>query len=200
MRERHRLSAMALGMLLGSVIPAATYAQDKGDRFEVQTRIVVDHSTEAITAALQTGATSVADSEVARRNVVGRAGISVQLVTLPPLWGADTGVVDLVGRSDRTEILVTLTEVPPDVVSPTLIAQIHEGTCLNLKSGPVRATEEGAAAYSLTPSVFSSRSFGAVLPLSLVALRSSAHAVTVRVGPEEGISAFVCVDVGEASA
>jgi hypothetical protein len=48
--------------------------------------------------------------------------------------------------------------------------------------------------------VFSSRSFGAVLPLSLVALRSSAHAVTVRVGPEEGISAFVCVDVGKASA
>jgi len=111
-------------------------------------------STEAITAALQTGATSVADSEVARRNVVGRAGISVQLVTLPPLWGADIGVVDLVGRSDRTEILVTLIEVPPDVVSPSLIAQIHEGTCLNLESGPVRATEEGAAAYSLTPSCF----------------------------------------------
>src|SRR5258706_9318349 len=144
MRERHGLSAMALGMLLCSGIPDATYAQDKFERFKEQSQIVVDHSPEAATAALQTGATSVADSELARRNVVGRAGISVQLVTLPRFWGADTGVVDLVGRSERTEILVTLTELPPDVVSPSLIAQIHEGTCLNLESGPVRATEEDA--------------------------------------------------------
>jgi len=105
MRERHRLFAMALGMPLCSIIPAATYTQDKVDRFEVQAQIVVDHSTEAVTAALRTGATSVSDSEVARRIAVGRAGISVQLVTLPLLWGADTGVVDLVGRSDGTEIL-----------------------------------------------------------------------------------------------
>jgi len=163
MRERYRLCAMALGMLLCSVIPAATYAQDK-----------------------------LADSEVARRHVVGRTGLSVQLVTLPPLGGADTGVVDLAGR-DRTEILVTLTEVPPDVVS--LIAEIHEGTCLDLKSGAVRVTDEGTAGYFLTPSAFSLRSFSAVLPLSLAALRSSAHAVTVRAGPEEGISAFACIDV-----
>ena len=181
-------------MLLCSVIPAATYAQDKLERFKEQPQIVVDHSPEAVTAALQSGATSVADSEVARRNVVGRAGISVQLVTLAPLWGADTGVVDLVGR-EHTEILVTVTEVPPDVVSLSLIAEIHEGTCLDLKSGTVRATEEGAAAYSMTPSPFSLRSFGAVLPLSLAALRRSAHAVTVRADPDEGISAFACIDV-----
>ena len=186
---------MVLGMLLCSVIPAATYAQDKLKRFKEQPRIVVDHSPEAVAAALQTGATSVADSEVAHRNAVGRAGISVELVMLPPLWRADTGFADLVERRDRTEILVTLIGVPPDVVSPRLIAEIYEGTCLDLKSGPVRATEEGAAAYSLTPSVFSSRSFGAVLPLSRLALRSSAHAVTVRAGPEEGISAFACIDV-----
>ena len=194
MRERHRLSAMALGMLLCYVIPAAVYAQDKLERFKEQPQLVVDHSPEAVTAALQTGATSVADSEVARRNVVGRAGISVQLVTLPPLWGADTGAVDRVGR-DRTEILVTLTEVPPDVVSLSLIAEIHEGTCLDLKSGTIRASDEGAAGYFLAPSAFSLRSFGAVLPLSLAALRRSAHAVTVRGGPEEGISAFACIDV-----
>jgi hypothetical protein len=62
-------------------------------------------------------------------------------------------------------------------------------------SGSVRATEDAAAGYSLTPSVFSLRSFGAVLPVSLAALRSGAHAVTVRAGPEEGISAFTCIDV-----
>ena len=192
MRERHRLSAMALGMLLCSVIPAATYAQDRLERVQERPQVVVDRSPEAVTAALQTVATSVADSEVARRHVVGRAGLSVQLVTLPPLGGADTGVLGPVGR-DRTEILVTLTEVPPDVVS--LIAEIHEGTCLDLKSGAVRVTDEGTAGYFLTPSAFSLRSFSAVLPLSLAALRSSAHAVTVRAGPEEGISAFACIDV-----
>jgi hypothetical protein len=195
MRETHRLSAMALGMLLCSAIPAATYAQDKTERFEEQPQIVVDHSLEAVTAALHTAATSVAAGKVARGNVASRAGIYVQLLTLPPLGGADSALADAVERSDRTEIIVTLTEVPPDVVGPSLIAEIHEGTCLDLESGPVRASEEAAAGYSLTPSAFSSRSFGAVLPVSLATLRSSAHAVTVRAGPEEGISAFACIDV-----
>jgi len=196
MRERHRLSAMALGMLLCSVVPAVTHAQDKLERFHEQPQITVDHSVEAVTAALKTNAaTSVAAGEVARGDVASRAVIHAQLLTLLPLGRVDTGLVDLVERSDRTEILVTLTEVPPDLVSPSLIAEIHEGTCLDLKSGPVRATEEAAAGYSLTPSVFSLRSFGAVLPVSLAALRSSAHAVTVRAGPEEGISAFACIDV-----
>ena len=195
MRERHRLSAMELGMLLCSVIPAATYAQDRLERVQEQPQVVVDHSMEAVTAALQVGAASVADSEVARRNVVARAGISVQLLMLPPLGGADTMLVDLAERRDQTEILVTLTEVPSDVVSPSLTAEIHEGTCLDLKSGTVRASDEGAAGYFLTPSVFSLRSFGAVLPLSLAALRRSAHAVTVRADPDEGISAFACIDV-----
>ena len=195
MRDRHGLSAMALGMLLCSVMPAATYAQDRLERFEERPQVVVDQSREAVTAAPQTAATSVAGSEVARRNVASPAGIYVQLLPLLPLGRADAGLADLVERRDRTEILVTLTEVPPDVVSPSLIAEIHEGTCLDLKSGPVRASEEAAAGYSLTPSAFSSRSFGAVLPLSLAALRRSAHAVTVRGGPEEGISAFACIDV-----
>jgi hypothetical protein len=194
MRERHRLSAMALGILLCSVIPAATYAQDRLERFEEQPRVVVDPSRDAVTSALQTAATGVAARELARRKVASPVGIYVQLQPLP-LGIADTGLADLVERRDRTEILVTLTEVPPDVVSPSLIAEIHEGTCLDLKSGPVRAGDEAAAGYSLTPLVFSSRSFGAVLPLSLAALRSSAHAVTVRAGPEEGVSAFACIDV-----
>jgi hypothetical protein len=196
MREKHNLSAMALGMLLCSVVPAATNAQDKLERFQEQPQITVDHSVEAVTAALKTtAATSAAASEVARGNVASGAGIEVQVLMLRPVESAETGSANIVERSDRTEILVTLTEIPPDLVGPGLIAEIHEGTCLGLKSGPVRATEEAAARYTLTPSVFSLRSFGAVLPVSLAALRSSAHAVTVRAGPEEGISAFACIDV-----
>ena len=194
MREKHRISAVALGMLLCSVVPAATYAQDKLERFQEQPHITVDHSLEADTAALKTtAATSVAAGEVAPGNVASGAGIEVQLLTLRPFERAETGSANIVERSDRTEILVTLTGIPPDLVSPGLIAEIHEGTCLDLMSGSVRATEEAAAGYSLIPSVFSLRSFGAVLPVSLAVLRSSAHAVTVRAGPEEGISA--CIDV-----
>ena len=196
MRERHSLSAMALGILLCSVVPAATYAQDILERLQEQPQIIVDHSVEAVTAALKTTAvTSVAAGEIARGDIASGAGIEVQLLPSLPFGGADIGVANLVERSDGTEILVTLTELPPDLVSPSLIAEVHEGTCVDLKSGSVRASEEAAAGYSLTPTVFSLRSFGAILPLSLAALRSSAHAITVRSDPEEGISRFVCVDV-----
>ena len=196
MREKHWLFAMAIGILLCSVVPTATYAQDNLERFQEQPQIIIDDSLEETAVALKTtAATSVAAGEVARGNVASLAGIEVQLLTLPPLRRVDPGLADLVEQSDRIEILVTLTEIPPDLVSPSLIAEIHEGTCLDLTSGPVRATEEAAAGYSLIPSVFSLRSFGAVLPVSLAALRSSAHAVTVRAGPEEGISAFACIVV-----
>ena len=195
MRGRHRLSAMALGILLCSVVPTATYAQDKLERLQEQP-IIVDHSVEGVTAALKTtAATSVGAGEVARGDVASGAGIEVQLLMLRPFERAETGSANIVERSDRTEILVTLTDVPPDLVSPSLIAEIHEGTCVDFKSDPVRANEETAVRYSLTPSVFSLRSFGAILPVSFAALQRSAHAITVRSDPEEGISRFACVDV-----
>jgi hypothetical protein len=43
--------------------------------------------------------------------------------------------------------------------------------------------------------VFSLQTFGAILPVSFAALRSSAHAITVRTGPETGNAAFACVDI-----
>ena len=196
MRGKHRLFAVALGTLLCSIAPAATYAQDKLDRFHDQPQIIDGRSVDAVTAALKrTPATGVAAGDVARGNVASHASIEVQLLRLVPLGAPDPGLADLVEQSDRTEVVVTLTEAPPDLVSPSLIAEIHEGTCLDLKSAPVRATAETAAGYSLTPSVFSLRSFGAILPVSFAALRSSAHAITLRTGPEAGIAAFACVDV-----
>ena len=200
MREKHRLSAVALGTLLCSIVPAATHAQDKLERYHEQPQIIAGHSLEAVTAALKTtAATGVAAGEVARGNVASRAGIEVQLLRLRPLGQAGPGLADLVEQSDRTEVIVTLTGAPPDLLSPSLVAEIHEGTCVDLKSAPVRATEESPAGYSLTPSVFSLRSFGAILPVSFAALRSSAHAITVRTGPEAGNAAFTCVDVSRAN-
>jgi hypothetical protein len=88
-----------------------------------------------------------------------------------------------------------LTGARPDLVSPSLIAEIHDGTCLDIKSAPVRATEATPVGYSLTPSVFSLRSFGAILPVSFAALRSGAHAITVRTGIATANAGFACVDV-----
>ena len=88
MREKHRLSALALGTLLCSIVPAATHAQDKLERFQEQPQIIDGRSLEAVTAALKTTpATGVAAGEVARGNVASRAGIEVQLLRLLPLGG-----------------------------------------------------------------------------------------------------------------
>jgi hypothetical protein len=195
MGESHKLAVLALGMLLCSIVPA-TYAQHKLQRVQEPPRIVAGHSLEAATGALGTTAvTGAAPGEIARGNVAGRPGIEVQLLRVPPLGRASRELTDLVEQSDRTEVVVTLTGVPPDLVSPSLIAEIHEGTCRSLKSATVRTTEETPNAYPLTPAVFSLQSFGAILPVSFVRLRSGAHAITVRSGPEMGNEALACVDI-----
>ncbi len=198
MRERYKSFAVAVSMLcLWCVVAsAATQAQDKLDRFQERPQITVEHSLEAVSAALKTTAPpNRGDGDIAPANVASNAGIEVQVIAFLPLGTAATGLSDLGGRSDRTEIVVTLAELPPDLLNPSLTARIHEGTCLDLRSGLVPASGETAAAYSLTPSVSSLRSFVAVLPESLTALRSSAHAITVRNGPELGIADTTCVDV-----
>ena len=124
-----------------------------------------------------------------------KPGIEVQLLRLPPVGGTGPGLSDLVEQSERTEVVVTLTGASPDLVGPSLTAEIHEGTCVNLKSAPVRAIEANPVGYSLVPSVFSLQSFGAILPVSFEALRSSAHAITLRTGPETGNATFACVDI-----
>jgi hypothetical protein len=165
------------------------------ERFQ-ELQIIDGHSPEAITAALKTtAATGVASGEIARGNIASRAGIEVQLLSLLPLGVVGSGLADLVQQSDRTEVVVTLTGAPADLVSPSLMVEIHEGTCVDLLSAPTRATEESPAGYVLTPSVFSLRSFGAILPVSFAVLRSSAHAITVRTGPAAVNAAFTCVDV-----
>jgi hypothetical protein len=154
------LYALALGTLLCSILPAATYAQDKLERY-----------------------------------VASQPGVEVQLLRLLPLGGTGSGPADLVEQSNRTELVVTLTGAPPDLVSPGLIAEIHEGTCTTLKSASVLTADETSGGYPLTPSAFSLQSFGAILPVSLVALRSSAHTITVRIGRETGNAGFACFDI-----
>jgi hypothetical protein len=196
MRERYKSIAVAVGMLWCVVASAATQAQDKLDRLRERPQIAVEHSREAVSAALKTTAPANPGSgDIAPANVASSAGIEVQVIAFLPLGRAATGLSDLGEQSDRTEIVVTLAELPPDRLNPSLTARIHEGTCLDLRSGLVPASGETETAYSLTPSVSSLRSFAAVVPESLTALRSSAHAITVRNGPELGIADTTCVDV-----
>ena len=160
MRDKHGVAALVLGMLLCFILSAATYAQEKLERY-----------------------------------VASQPGVEVELLRLlPPLGGTGSGPAALVEQSNRTEVVVTLTGAPPDLVSPRLIAEIHEGTCTTLKSAPVTANETSGG-YPLTPSVFSLHSFGAILPVSLAALRSGAHTITVRIGRETGNAAFACFDI-----
>jgi hypothetical protein len=82
MLEKHRLAAMVLGTLLCSIVPAATYAQDKLERFQEQPRIIDGRLLAAVTATLKTTpATGVAVGEVARANLAGHTGIEVQLLS-----------------------------------------------------------------------------------------------------------------------
>jgi hypothetical protein len=189
MRAKYRLSVVALGTLLCSMAPAATHAQDEAERLQERPQMVSGQSPEAPVAA------GVAAGEAARGNLGSRADIEVQLLKLLPVGVTATGLADLVEQSDRTEVVVTLTGAPADLVGPSLIAEIHEGTCLDLKSAPVRAAEATAAGYSLTPSVFSLHSFGTILPVSFAALRIGAHAITVRSGIATANARFACVDV-----
>jgi hypothetical protein len=196
MLERYKSIAVAVCMVLCVVATAATQAQDKLDRDRERPQMMLDHTPEAIAAALKTTAPANRGAgDIAPANVASSAGIEVQVLAFPPLGRAATGLSDLGEQSDSTEIVVTLAELPRDLLNPSLTAQIHEGTCLDLRSGLVHASGETETAYSLTPSVSSVRSFAAVLPASLTALRSSAHAITVRNAPELGIADTTCVDV-----
>ena len=129
------------------------------------------------------------------RYVASQSGVEVQLLRLLPPGEVGSALADLVEQSNRTEVVVTLTGAPPDLVSPGLIAEIHEGTCLTLQSAPARTADEAPGGYPLTPSVFSLQSFVAILPISFAALRSSAHTITVRIGLETGNAALACVDI-----
>ena len=196
MRETLCVSIVTFCVLLCAVAPAVTLAQDKRDRDRERPQMILDHSPEAIATALKTTAPANRGAgDIAPANVASSGGIDVQVVAFLPLGRAATGLSDLGEQSDRTEIVVTLAELPPDLLNPSLTARIHEGTCLDLRSGLVHSSGETETAYSLTPSVSSLRSFAAVVPESLTALRSSAHAITVRNGPELGITGTTCVDV-----
>jgi hypothetical protein len=116
-------------------------------------------------------------------------------ISLAPVRGMGTGLADLIEQGDRTRVVVGMTSVPSDPANPSLIAEIHEGTCEDLGSAPLYAVENTLGGYPPAPYYV-----GGILPVSLAALRSGAYAISVRTGSEAGSVELACGNIAKSSA
>lgn len=116
-------------------------------------------------------------------------------IRLAPVRGMGSGLADLTEQGDRTRVVVSMTSVPSDPANPSLIAEIHEGTCGDLGSAPLYAVENTLGGYPPAPYYV-----GGILPVSLAALRSGAYAISVWTGPEAGSVELACGDIAKSSA
>jgi hypothetical protein len=116
-------------------------------------------------------------------------------IRLVPGRGMGPGLADLIEQGDRTRVVVGMTSVPSDPANPSLIAEIHEGTCGDLGSAPLYAVENTLGGYPPGPYYV-----GGIVPVSLAALRSSTHAISVRTGPEAGSVELACGNITNSSA
>jgi len=192
-RKRH-LSALVLGSMLWGTLATAAHTQDATDPYR-EPKPVIGEQPQGMAGWFET--TAVADAGgrgVTRNSITNHAGMEVQLFNLRPSEQSGLELADLIGPTDRTEVLVTLMGGAPDLLSPDLVAEVHEGTCANRK--PVISGGNSTSAYSLTPSALSLGSFSAMLPVSLAALQISAHALTVRFAQETRNATLACVDIG----
>ena len=142
------------------------------------------------------GLMGVAGSAVAgeRDRVAGATNITVQ-IRLAPIKGMGPGLADLTEQGDRTRVVVGMTSVPSEPANPSLIAEIHEGTCADPGSAPLYAVENSLGGYPPAPYYV-----GGILPVSLAALRSGAYAISVWTGPEAGSVELACGDIAKSSA
>src|SRR6202165_2846270 len=116
-------------------------------------------------------------------------------IRLVPVRGMGPGLADLIEQGDRTRVVVGMTGVPSGPANPSLIAELHEGTCGDLGSAPLYAVENTLGGYP--PGRYY---VGGILPVSLAALRSSAYAISVRTGPEAGSVELACGNIAKGSA
>ncbi|HWZ72850.1 MAG TPA: hypothetical protein VN326_15445 [Casimicrobiaceae bacterium] len=119
----------------------------------------------------------------------GANGITLQ-IRLAPIGGTGPGLADLIEQGDRTRVVVGMTSVPSDPANPSLIAEIHKGTCGDLASAPVYAVENTLGGYPPAPYYV-----GGTLPVSLAVLRSGTYSISVRTGPEAGGVELACGNI-----
>jgi hypothetical protein len=118
--------------------------------------------------------------------VTGANGSTVQ-IRLTPVRGMGPGLADLVEDGDRTRVVVGITDVPSHPANPSLIFEIHEGTCKDPASAPLYIVENTLGGYPPAPYYV-----GGTLPVSLAALRSRGYSISVRTGPDAGSVELVC--------
>lgn len=142
------------------------------------------------------GLKGVAGTAVAAGRVrpTGAIDTTVQ-IRLAPVRGMGPGLADLTEQGDRTRVVVGMTSVPSDPANPSLIAEIHEGTCGDPGSAPLYAVENSLGGYPPAPYYV-----GGILPVSLAVLRSGAYAISVWTGPEAGSVELACGDIAKSSA
>ena len=124
-----------------------------------------------------------------RGRLPGANGLTVQ-IRLAPVTGMGPGLADLIEQGDRTRVVVGMTSVPSDPANPSLIAEIHEGTCGDLASAPLYAVENTLGGYPPAPYYV-----GGTLPVSLAALRSGTYCISVRTGSEAGSVELACGNI-----
>jgi hypothetical protein len=125
----------------------------------------------------------------AHARLTGANGITLQ-IRLAPIGETGPGLADLIEQGDRTRVVVGMTSVPSDPANPSLIAEIHEGTCGDLASAPLYAVENTLGGYPPAPYYV-----GGTLPVSLAALRSGTYSISVRTGPEAGGVELACGNI-----
>jgi hypothetical protein len=142
------------------------------------------------------GLMGVAGTAVAaeRDRLTGATDSTVQ-IRLAPVRGMGPGLADLTEQGNRTRVVVGMSSVPSDPANPSLIAEIHEGTCRDPSSAALYAVENTLGGYPPAPYYV-----GGILPVSLAALRSGAYAISVRTGPEAGSVELACGDIAKSSA
>jgi len=165
--------------------------------------VLVAFSLVAGSAAADTGPSSGLGAPAGLMGVAGTAvaaerdrltDTTVQ-IRLVPVRGMGSGLADLIEQGDRTRVVVSMTSVPSDPANPSLIAEIHEGTCGDLGSAPLYAVENTLGGYPPAPYYV-----GGILPVSLSALRSGPYAISVRTGPEAGSVELACGNIAKSPA
>ena len=111
-------------------------------------------------------------------------------VNLATVKGVAMAWADLRRQGDRTWVVIALSDVPPEPVDPSLIAEIYEGTCGSLSRAPVRAVENTLAGYLPAPYYV-----GGLLKISLETLLHDPHAIVVKTGPEAGGVELACGNI-----
>jgi hypothetical protein len=146
--------------------------------------------TSALVVSVAIAVVPVARAAAERGELTGddRSPIKINLASV--VKGAGAASADLIEQGDRTRLVVSLSRLPSELTNPSLIAEIHDGICGNLKSAPVYAVESTLASYLPAPYYF-----GGMLPVSLATLRGGAHAITVRAGADAGGAEIACGNI-----